>query len=52
MKIFLTVLASLVGLVFLLACIDREVARQDYLNGGEVSGCIFEFNCQHFNNMD
>lgn len=52
MKIFLVVLASLFGVLFLLACIDREVARQDYLKGDKAEDCIFKFNCDHFNNMD
>jgi len=29
--------------------IDREQARRDYVNGDEVTGCIFQSNCNYYN---
>ena len=52
MKIFGVIIAVIFVVVFFLASIDREVARQDYLNGDKATDCIFKFNCDHFNNMD
>lgn len=38
--------------------IDREVARQDYVeitkgtsNEMSVKGCLFDMNCEHYNNL-
>lgn len=32
--------------------IDREMARQDYLKGNWAEHCIFQSNCDHYNNME
>ena len=38
--------------IFLLMCIDREVARREYVAGVyPMEDCLFEFNCQHYNEL-
>ena len=32
--------------------IDREAARQDYLKGIEAENCIFQANCDYYNDME
>ena len=32
--------------------IDREMARQDYNSGKWAEHCIFQSNCDHYNNME
>lgn len=32
--------------------IDREMARQDYLKGQWAEHCIFQANCDYYNNME
>lgn len=52
-KTFLTILALAVTLATMfLFGIDREIARQDYLDGKLVKGCLFEINCDYYNNLE
>ena len=38
--------------IFLLMCIDREVARREYVAGVyPMEDCLFEFNCNHYNKL-
>ena len=32
--------------------IDREVARRDWNNDGYTENCIFDTNCEHFNELE
>lgn len=36
----------------LLYGIDRESARNDYLKGKEANNCIFQSNCDYYNDME
>lgn len=31
--------------------IDRELARGDYVKGNQITGCIFESNCNFYRRM-
>lgn len=46
----ITVLAIALSTILLIG-IDREVARQDWLDGKLVKGCLFDFNCDYYNEM-
>lgn len=35
-----------------LYAIDRELARQDYINGDWAEGCIFQSNCDFYNEKE
>ena len=38
--------------VFVLMCIDKEVARREYVaNVYPVENCLFDFNCKHYNKL-
>lgn len=45
----LTIVGAVALAVGLIAVIDAEVARWDYVNNGEASGCLFTFNCERYN---
>lgn len=53
MKMFFKMIFALVcgSLLVLLAlcCIDREVARRDWVENGVAENCLFDFNCDHYN---
>ena len=49
MKIFGAFVGLLAFLVAVLGCIDREQARQDFLNGEKAQDCIFKTNCDFYN---
>lgn len=51
MFIYMT-LAAITLLTAGLYGIDREMARQDYLKGNWAEHCIFQSNCDHYNNME
>ena len=51
MFIYMT-LAAITLLIAGLYGIDREMARQDYLKGNWAEHCIFQSNCDHYNNME
>lgn len=45
-------LACIASCVYLLMCIDREVARREYVAGVyPMKDCLFEFNCNHYNKL-
>lgn len=46
------ILAAITLLTAGLYGIDREMARQDYLKGNWAEHCIFQSNCDHYNNME
>ena len=55
MKLIANILIG-VGIAFFLSFyIDREITRRDYLARSdlrdEITGCIFETNCRHYNKL-
>lgn len=52
-RMFLLMFGACLFLVYAgLYGIDREMARQDYLKGNWAEHCIFQSNCDHYNNME
>lgn len=49
LQLFFAFVGVLAFLVALLACMDREQARQDYLKGEKAQDCIFKMNCDYYN---
>lgn len=51
----ITILFSISIIIFMLFsflfCMDREVARQDYIKDVTATGCIFQVNCDYYNQM-
>lgn len=53
MRIYIYILISAVCVwVSGLYGIDREMARQDYLKGQWAEHCIFQSNCDYYNNLE
>lgn len=51
-KVLCLLLVCVASCVYLLMCIDREVARREYVAGVyPMEDCLFEFNCQHYNEL-
>lgn len=49
---FILLLCASLSNIFLLMCIDREVARREYVAGVyPMEDCLFDFNCQHYNEL-
>ena len=51
MKILIYIILSCLILLLLLAGLDREIARRDYIAGNKVENCIFKTNCNYYNNL-
>lgn len=51
-KVIYCLIASLLIPTFVFGCIDREVARRDWVEHGVAENCLFDFNCDHFNEME
>lgn len=53
MRVYLYIVLSAIWLVFCgLYGIDREMARQDYLDGQWADHCIFQSNCDYYNSLE
>ena len=50
-KLILACFGLALFLLALLACLDREIARRDYVRGDIASGCIFQTNCNYYNRL-
>ena len=52
-RMFLLIFGACLFLVYAgLYGIDREAARQDYLQGKEAKNCIFQSNCKYYNSLE
>lgn len=50
--LFVLFICAALSNIFLLMCIDREVARREYVaNVYPVENCLFDFNCEHYNKL-
>lgn len=51
-KVLSLLLVCMAFAVFVLMCIDKEVARREYVaNVYPVENCLFDFNCEHYNKL-
>lgn len=50
--IFYMIFSAILLIISGLYGIDREMARQDYLKGNWAEHCIFQSNCDYYNNME
>lgn len=49
-KIFIYILIVLAVVAAFIYGIDKENARRDYLAGKKAVGCLFDGNCEYYNN--
>ena len=48
-EFFLALLGACLFSLLLFASIDREVARRDWVENGVAENCLFDFNCDYYN---